>query len=149
MVRPLAFALFLSLPIAACTQPAPIVKDIWARATVANATNAAVYMTITSPTSDRLIGASVPIAKKTDLMTMESGNGAMGMKYLEAIEIPANQPVSLNSGGLHIWLADLNRPLEAGQTFPLTLKFERAGERQVVVSIMDPAAAPSMPGMRM
>lgn len=150
MVRRSAFALFLSLPIAACTQPAPLeVKDVWARETVANAANAAVYMTIASPTPDRLIAASAPVAKKTDLMTMEGGSGAMGMKYLEAIDIPANQPVSLNAGGLHIWLAGLNQPLAAGQTFPLTLKFEKAGERQVVVSIRKAAAAPPMSGMGM
>jgi hypothetical protein len=150
MVRSLASALFLALPIAACTQPAPLeVKDVWARGTVANATNAAVYMSITSPTADRLIAASAPVAKKTDLMTMEGGSGAMGMKYLEAIDIPADKPVSLNASGLHIWLAGLNQPLVAGRTFPLTLKFEKAGERQVVVSIIKAAAAPPMSGMGM
>ena len=148
-MRRMAFALLLSLALAACTQPAPLVKDVWARETVANAPNAAVYMTITSPTPDRLIAASAPIARRTDLMTMAGGNGAMGMKYLEAIDIPANAPVSLNSGGLHIWLADLNQPLKAGQSFPLTLKFEKAGEREVVVSIVKPAEAPPMSDMRM
>ena len=146
----MASALFLSLPIAACTQPAPLeVKDVWARETVANAANAAVYMTITSPTPDRLIAATASVAKKTDLMTMEGGSGAMGMKYLRAIDIPAGKPVSLNSGGLHIWLAGLNRPLKSGQSFPLTLKFEKAGAREVVVSVIEPAAAPPMAGMRM
>lgn len=149
-MRHLASALFLSLPIAACMQPAPLeVKDVWARETVANAANAAVYMTITSPTPDRLIAATASVAKKTDLMTMEGGSGAMGMKYLRAIDIPAGKPVSLNSGGLHIWLAGLNRPLKSGQSFPLTLKFEKAGAREVVVSVIEPAAAPPMAGMRM
>ncbi len=149
-MRRLVFALLLPLPIAACTQPAPLeVKDVWARETVANAANAAVYMTITSPTPDRLIAATAPVAKKTDLMTMEGGSSAMGMKYLRAIDIPADKPVSLNSGGLHIWLAGLNHPLKAGQSFPLTLQFEKAGEREVVVSVIEPAAAPPMAGMRM
>lgn len=149
-VRLLAFALFLSLPIAACSQPSPIeVKDVWARETAANSANAAVYMTIMSPTADRLIAASTPVAKKIDLMTMEGGSGAMGMKYLKAIDIPANQPVSLNSGGLHVWLADLSQPLKAGQSFPLMLKFEKAGEREVAVSVIEPTAAPPMSGMAM
>jgi periplasmic copper chaperone A len=80
-------------------------------------------------------------------MTMEGGGVTMGMKYLRAIDIPANKPVSLNSGGLHIWLADLKQPLKAGQTFPLSLKFEKAGERQVIVSIVKPAEMPPMSGM--
>ena len=138
----MAFALFL-LPIVSCAQPVSLeVKDVWARATAANAANGAVYMTITSPTPDRLIAVSAPVAKKTDLMTMENGAGAMGMKYLEAIEISAGKPTSLNPGGLHIWLAGLKQPLRAGQTFPLTLTFANAGERQVAVSVIAPAAAP-------
>lgn len=146
----MAFALFLSLPVAACQQAAPMaLKDAWARDTVGGSANAAVYMTITSPTADRLLSASTPIAKKTDLMTMAGGSSATEMTYVNGIDIPANRPVSLNPSGLHVWLADLNQPLRAGQTFPLTLKFEKAGERQVVVSIIKPAATPPMSGMGM
>jgi copper(I)-binding protein len=148
VVRRLAFALFLLFPIVACVQPAPLeVKDVWARDTIGSTANAAVFMTISSPTPDRLIAASTPIAKKTDLMTMAGGSGAMEMKYLKGIDIPANRPVSLNSGGLHVWLADLNEPLKAGQSFPLFLTFEKAGQRQVTVTIIKPAAAPPMSGM--
>ncbi len=142
-----AFALFLSVPLAACGQPAPLeVKDVWARDTVGRKANAAVFMTITSPTPDRLIAASAPVAKKTDLMTMEGGSSAMAMKYLKAIDIPADKPVSLNPSGLHVWLADLNRPLSAGQSFPLALDFEKAGRHRVVVTVIEPAAAPPMSG---
>ncbi|MES1156435.1 MAG: copper chaperone PCu(A)C [Alphaproteobacteria bacterium] len=142
------FALFLLLPLLACARPAPVeIKDVWTRDTVGGTANAAVFMTITSPTPDRLIAASATVAKRTDLMTMESNGGAMDMRYLQAIDIPANTPVSLNPNGLHVWLSDLNQPLRAGQTFPLTLKFEKAGERQVTVSIIAPAAMPPMSGM--
>ena len=68
----------------------------------------------------------------------------MEMKYLKGIDIQANKPVSLNSGGLHVWLANLERPLRAGQTFPLFLNFEKAGQRRVTVSVISPAAAPPM-----
>lgn len=150
MARSPALVLFLLLPVGACTQPAPLeVKDAWARDTVGMTANAAVYMTILSPTPDRLIAASAPGAKKTDLMTMEGGSGAMGMKYLQAIDIPADKPVSLNPTGLHVWLAGLNQPLKAGQSFPLTLAFEKAGERQVTVSIIKPAEAAPVSGARM
>ena len=137
----LAFALFLAAAISACGQPSrPEVKNVWARDTVGRTANAAVYMTIISPAADRLIGAATPVAKKTDLMTMEADGGAMRMTYIEAIDIPANEPVSLDPRGLHVWLADLKQPLRAGQTIPLVLEFEQAGERQVEVSIIAPAA---------
>jgi hypothetical protein len=149
VVRRLAFALFSLVPIAACQQSAPLeVKDAWTRDTIGSAANAAVFMTITSSTPDRLVAASTPVAKKTDLMTMQGGSSAMEMTYVKAIDIPPNKPVSLDPSGLHVWLADLNHPLKADQTFPLTLKFEKAGERQVIVSIIKPAAAPPMSGMR-
>lgn len=142
------FALALLLPVTACQQAAPVeVKAVWARDTVGGTASAAVYMTITSPTADRLVGASTAVAAKTDLMTMTSAGGAMGMDYVQAIDLPAGKPVSLNSTGLHVWLAALKQPLKAGQSFPLTLKFEKAGEREVTVSVIEPAAAPPMPGM--
>lgn len=137
------FALLLLFPILSCSQPAGLeVENAWTRDTVGGTANAAVFMVISSPTSDRLIGASTPVAKKTDLMTMVGGSGAMEMKYLKAIDIPAGTTVSLNPSGLHVWLAELYQPLKAGQTFPLTLKFEKAGERRVIVSTIQPAEAP-------
>ena len=142
------FALFVLLPLVACGQPAgPTVKDAWTRDSVGSTANAAIFMTITSPTADRLLGASTSAANKTDLMTMEGASSAMGMSYVNGIDIPANQPVSLNPSGLHVWLSNLNHPLSAGQTFPLMLRFEKAGERQINVSIIAPAAAPPMSGM--
>ncbi len=75
-------------------------------------------------------------------MTMAVGGGVMGMKYVQGIDIPASTSVSLNPTGLHIWLDGLKHPLRAGETFPLTLKFQNAGERRIVVSIIAPAAAP-------
>jgi copper(I)-binding protein len=148
-MRRFVFALFLVLPVAAVAAQAaaPQVQDVWTRGTIGAPTNAAVYMTITSPKADRLVGASTPVAKKTDLMTMAGGSSAMQMKYLKAIDIPAGKPVSLNATGLHVWLAELKQPLKAGETFPLTLVFEKAGKRAVTVSILKPAAAPPMPAM--
>lgn len=148
-----ALALSLALSMTACARPAPpAVKEAWTRDTVGGTANAAVFMRITSQTADRLVSASTPAAKKTDLMTMSGngpgGNGVMEMKYLTGIDIPANTPVSLNASGLHVWLAGLNQPLKAGQSFPLTLRFEKAGERQVTVTVIAPAAAAPMPGMQ-
>jgi copper(I)-binding protein len=136
--------------LAACGQPAsPEITDAWTRDTVGGTASAAVFMTVTSPTGDRLLGASTPLAAKTNLMTMKGGTDAMEMAYVEAIDLPAGEPVSLNAAGLHVWLADLGQPLTAGESFPLQLEFEKAGEREVTVSVIAPAAAPPMSGMGM
>jgi copper(I)-binding protein len=150
IVRRPAFALFPVLAVLSCGQPAPLeVKGAWARDTVGGTANAAVFMTITSPAPDRLVAASAPVARKTDLMTIAGGSGATEMKYLKGIDIPADRPLSLDPGGLHVWLAELKQPLRAGQSFPVFLEFAKAGRRRVVASVIAPAAAPPRAGMRM
>jgi copper(I)-binding protein len=149
-MRRFSLILALLLPAMAAGQPTQLeIKDVWARDTVGSTANAAVYMTITSPAADRLLAASTPAASKTDLMTMQGGSSAMEMKYLKSIEIPANKPVSLNPTGLHVWLTRLKHPLVAGQTIPLTLTFEKAGQRTIMVPIIKPGAPAPMAGMRM
>jgi copper(I)-binding protein len=116
------------------------VKDVWARATVGRTSVGAVYLSIASPTPDRLVSASAPVANKVDLMTMEGSSGMMKMNSVKSIDVPANKPVMLTPDGLHIWLAGLKQPLKAGESFPLTLTFEKAGQREVTVSILPLAA---------
>jgi len=142
-VARLACTLLLVLFAAACTPAAPPeVTNAWARDTVGGTTNAAVFMTIRANPADRLIAASTPLARKTDLMTMAGGTNAMAMTYVSGIDLPAGQPVSLNPAGLHVWLDGLNQPLRAGHSFPLVLRFQKAGERRVTVTIIAPAAEP-------
>jgi copper(I)-binding protein len=139
--RHLAFALLFGLM--SCSRPSTVeIEDVWARDTIGRTANAAVFMTIRSATPDRLVGASTPIAQRTDLMTFAGGNGAMEMEYLAKIDIPAGKPVSLDPTGLHVWLSRLKEPLRAGQTFPLSLKFQNAGERRVMVSVIAPTDSP-------
>ena len=49
--------------------------------------------------------------------------------------LPAGQEVALKPGATHIMLLGLTRPLRPGQSFPLTLVFEKAGTRAVTVSV--------------
>ena len=53
------------------------------------------------------------------------------------MEIPANGELKLKPGGYHIMLINLNRPLMAGETLPIKLKFEKAGEVTVNAKIKD------------
>ena len=135
--------LVLLFALMSCSRPAALeIRDVWARDTIGRTANAAVFMTIGSATPDRLVGASTPIAQRTDLMTFVGGSSAMEMTYVPGIEIPAGKPVSLNPTGLHVWLEGLKQPLQAGRTFPLSLKFQNAGERRVVVTVIEPSAPP-------
>jgi len=139
--KPLAFAACLLIAGAAVAQTGQVeLKDAWARATPGKAENGAAYLTIVSPGADRLVSVSTPVAKKAELHTMTTEGGVMKMRPLAGVDVPAGQPVTLKPGGAHIMLMGLNQPLQAGQSFPLTLSFEKAGQREVTVAIEKPGA---------
>jgi copper(I)-binding protein len=138
----LAVAVGLVIAGAALAQTARLeVSDAWARATPAKAENGIAFLTIRSPTSDRLVSVSSPVAKKAELNTMEMSGMVMKMRPIASLDIPAGQPVTLKPGGDHVMLLGLNGPLREGQSFPLTLTFERAGAREVSVAVEKPGAA--------
>jgi periplasmic copper chaperone A len=141
-IRSLAFVASLVIASAALAQNNQLeVSNAWARATPGKAETGAAYLTIQSPTADRLLSASSPVAKKTELHTMSMEGMVMKMRPLAGIDIPAGQPVALKPGGQHIMLEGLGAPLREGQSFPLTLTFEKAGTRTVTVAIEKPGAA--------
>jgi copper(I)-binding protein len=136
------------------------VKDAWARVTAPTATMGAVYMNLESADGDKLMSAEVPtsIAGKTeihetvggeggmesgDTMGMEEGSmdqsmeegsmdpSMMGMREVDSIDLPAGEEVSLEPGGFHIMLLELEQPIAEGDTVPVTLTFEKAGEIEV------------------
>jgi copper(I)-binding protein len=135
----LAFALGLYLVSAAAMAQASSLGIVtpWARASVGQTQNSAVYLTIVSPISDRLTAASSPVAKVVELhMTSMEGE----TQPIATIDLPAGRPVSLQPRGLHILLVGLAQPLREGQSFALTLFFEKAGKRDINVVVEKPGA---------
>jgi copper(I)-binding protein len=140
-----AFTAILAVTTAALAQTNQLeVSNAWARATPAKAENGAAYVTILSPTPDRLLSASSPVAKKAELHTMEMAGMVMKMRPSGGLDIPAGQPVALKPGGEHIMLIGLQQPLHEGQSFTLTLNFEKAGVRTVSVAVEKAGAMSGM-----
>jgi copper(I)-binding protein len=135
----------LSAPSRPARAEALVVHDAWARAGLQGRTSAA-YMTIenTTATLDRLVSAATPAARVVELHTHLMEGGVMRMRPVSAIEVNPGEPAVLRPGGLHVMLIDLTRPLRAGETIPLTLRFEKAGEVTVQVPVQ--AAGASGPG---
>jgi periplasmic copper chaperone A len=137
----LAFAAGLVVASAAVAQTSQLeVTNAWARATPGKAENGVAYLTIQSPTPDRLLSISSPVAKKAELHTMSMEGMVMKMRPLAGLDIPAGQPVTLKPGGEHVMLVGLDGSLREGQSFPLTLTFEKAGTRTVTVAVEKPGA---------
>lgn len=121
------------------------ISDAWARATPGKAENGAAYLTLASPAPDRLTGLSTPVAAKAELHMMTMEGGVMTMRPLGGIDLPAGRKITLKPGGVHVMLAGLKEPLRPGQSFPLTLYFEKSGISEVTVTVAK-AGAVAKPG---
>jgi len=130
------------------------ITDAFARATLPNAPVAGGYLTITNKGTedDRLVSATSPAAGKVELHEMSMQNDVMKMAPLpDGVAIAAGETVSLSPGGVHIMFMQLAKPFVEGESVPITLKFEKAGEVTLDLSISGVGAdsPPAMHDMKM
>ena len=66
----------------------------------------------------------------------------MRWRAVAGVDVTPGDRLVLKPGGYHVMLIDLKRPLQAGESFPLTLDFEKSGtiEVNVVVESMSAGA---------
>lgn len=128
-------------------QAAPTAQPGWARPTVAGQAAGGGFVSLTGAASaDRLVSASSPVAKSVELHTMEMDGSVMRMRQVPGIDVPAGQTVALKPGGHHLMFMGLTQPLKQGDTFPLTLHFEKAGDVQVQMTVsMQPPGGGATP----
>ncbi len=109
----------------------------WARATVPGQQAGGAFLKLqnTGTGGDKLVSASTAAAKSAEIHTMAMEGNVMRMRELGALDIPAGQTIELKPGGLHIMFMGLKEPLKVGDSVPLRLKFERAGEVTVQVKV--------------
>lgn len=136
-------------------------EDPWIRESPMVTGAAAGYVTITSAVDDELVAVQVDpsVAGRVELHetvmadapAMEQDRemdqdqdmdqegdmpaGAMEMRQVESIELPAGEPVSLEPGGLHLMILELAAQLEEGQEVEMTLVFAQAGEQVVTFEV--------------
>jgi hypothetical protein len=68
----------------------------------------------------------------------------MRMRAIDGIDLPPKAEVQLRQGGeLHLMLIELKQPLKQGERFPMRLRFQHAGEREVMVWVQQPREAAS------
>ncbi|MDO9074341.1 MAG: copper chaperone PCu(A)C [Rubrivivax sp.] len=127
-------------------QTALKVEGAWARPTVQGQAAGGGFLKITGGgTADKLVSASAGVAKTVELHTMAMDGDVMRMRQIDAIVVPAGQTVELRPGGMHVMFMGLTNPLKNGDSFPLTLRFEKAGEVQVNVKVTPQAGPTAMP----
>jgi periplasmic copper chaperone A len=143
------------------------VSGAWARNSPMGASVGAAYLVITSPVDDELISVTVPtdIAARTEIHETvmvqpdeeedsedaddsgdghggshgAMGGGAMTMREVGSIQLPAGKMVLLQPGGLHIMMIDLAAPLALGTTFTAILEFTVSDPIEVTFEVRDTA----------
>ncbi len=117
----------------AAAQAQVTVDKPWVRTTVAQQTTTAAYLTITSAKGGKLVSASSPVAASVDVHEMKMDGDMMKMRAVDAVPLPAGQPVEFKPNGLHVMLTGLKAPLKAGDVVPIRLVVEDAkGKRETV-----------------
>lgn len=137
--------IFLLVAICSISLPAAAnetvrVLDAWARETILASRPGAAYATIESASDDRLLGVTTPAANHVMIHAIESDGDVSRMKHIETLALPAGERITLAPGGMHLMLIRLHDKLNEGATFPITLRFEKAGEVTVEVSVLGIAA---------
>lgn len=113
------------------------IHDAWARASLGAAPNSAAYMVLETAGEqpDRLVGASSPVAERVELHAHMMDGDIARMRPVDAIEVAPGGATVLQPGGVHLMLVGLKQTLAAGETLPLTLRFEHAGEVTLDVAV--------------
>jgi len=88
---------------------------------------------------DRLVSATTEVAEVVELHTTKMEGGMHRMEQVPFIAVPPNGMVELRPRGLHIMLIRLKQPLRVGDSFSLTLRFDKAGRVTVQVPVREPA----------
>lgn len=116
----------------------------FARATPPGARSGGVFLSVENKgdSADRLLRVSTPVAGTAELHQMVLDAGVMRMRAIAGLDVKPGDRLVLQPGGYHVMLMNLKQPLQAGENFPLTLSFEKAGsiEVNVVVESMSAGA---------
>ena len=139
---------FLSFPVLAKDNIADVtVKDAWVRTTVPGQKGTGAFMSLTSKSDLRLVGASSAVAGVAEVHEMTMNGDVMQMRAVSGVDLPAGKAVALQPGGFHVMLLDLKTALPKNATVPLTLLFKDAKGIDSKVELTLPVAttAPNAP----
>jgi copper(I)-binding protein len=124
------------LPAVALAQQDSIrVENAWSRAAMQGGTGV-VYLAITdNGAPDRLMSVSTPVAAKAELHESFTEQGVAKLRAVPALPVTHDKPVTFEPGGYHIMLVSLKQALKEGDSFPVTLDFEHAGQLTATVTV--------------
>lgn len=124
------------LPPAHADTPAIKIEDPRARVTIPGRPAAGFMIVKNAGTEpDTLTAAHSPQAKRIELHTHSMDGGIMRMRQVQKVDVPSSGEVAFKSGGLHLMIFGLEPDVKPGSSIPITLSFEKAGEKKVTFSV--------------
>jgi copper(I)-binding protein len=132
------FAAVLPMQAAAAEGASSIsINDPYVRAVPPVTKTTAAFMQVqnSSETERAIVSAGTPAAGTVELHTHEHDNGVMRMRQVPKIVLPPGETVSLEPGGLHVMLFDLQSPLAPGDEVSLTLTFDDGSSKQITAPV--------------
>src|ERR1700686_3743250 len=123
-------ALFAARPASAHSYQLGVIEigHPWGRPSGTEATAVFVALSNTGHSNEHLVGGATPIAREV-LLRAEDG------APLDSLELLPHHPGALRAGRKYIALRGLKRPLALDDSFPLALRFDRAGEITITVMV--------------
>lgn len=139
-----AFGILVGLPTSSVAGSEDVVvKNAWSRASIGTNRPGAAYMTLHNTGTDpmTLEGLQTPLAMMPEIHeTKTDANGVSSMSPAGEITIAPGESLSLEQGGLHVMLMNLQTKMVEGETFPLTLTFSDGETLTIDVPILGIAA---------
>ena len=126
------------------------IDGAWSRETAPGQSVGGAFMAISNSgaRADRLMSGSSPVAGEVQIHTMSMDGAVMRMRQVQGgLEVPAHGRLELRPGGFHVMFIGLKLALRQGERVPLTLRFQRAGQVTVQVSVQAIGATGPMEAM--
>lgn len=90
--------------------------------------------------SDRLLSAHSEVAERVELHQVLIQDGIMRMREVDSIALSPGSKPSFRHGqssGYHLMLVNLKAHLKNGDRFRVLLRFEKSGDKEVIVFVQD------------
>lgn len=127
---------FFTVVLAACLAPVLAwsaanpgiqIRNGYVRGLPPGSTTTSAYMTLVNSGDEELVltGATTPVANSVSIhKSVRRQGGVMAMEPVMSAALPAHGQLVLETGGMHLMLMGLNKPLRDGITVEVTLQFE-------------------------
>ena len=97
-------------------------------------------MQLVSKKDTTLVSARSDIAGVVEVHEMKMETDVMRMRAVDGLNLPANQPVELKSGGYHLMMMDLKKQLKVGTEAQITLTFKNSKGESEATYVHAPVA---------